>query len=319
MLAIALELSQTRRAYEAVATKFFEHFVAISHAINGFDGEIGMWCPDDAFYYDVVRLTEGPSEHLKVRSVVGLIPLYAVLAIEPGKLERLPRFRRRLHWYLRYRTTLSGNLCLMTNPGQNGTTLLALADRAKLEAVLPRLLDPEQFLSDFGLRSLSRGLAAEPFLYHGNRVDYEPAESNTPFYGGNSNWRGPIWFPVNYLLIEALLEYHRYYGKELMVELPRGGSERVTLEQAAAALADRLIAIFARDRSGRRPVLGDRTLFQTDPHWRDCIPFFEYFHGDNGAGLGASHQTGWTALVAELIHWRHTSCCTGDSGGWAGR
>jgi Glycosyl hydrolase family 63 C-terminal domain len=305
MLAIALELSRTRKAYEAVATKFFEHFVAISHAINGFAGEIGMWDPVDAFYYDVVRVQGAPSEHLKVRSIVGLIPLCAVLALEPGTLERLPHFRRRVEWYQRYRPTLTGNLCLMTQPGDNGTKLLALPDRAKLEAVLPRLLDPAQFLSDFGLRSLSRGLADEPFFYHGNRVAYEPAESTYPIYGGNSNWRGPIWFPVNYLMIDALREYHRYYGASLTVPLPRGGEQRVSLAEVAAELATRLIRIFARDERGRRPVLGDTSLFQTDPHWRDWIPFFEYFHGDNGSGLGASHQTGWTALVAELIDWRH--------------
>jgi hypothetical protein len=308
MLAIAIELSATRPAYEAVATKFFEHFAAISHAINGFDGEIGMWDPQDAFYYDVVRVQGEPSEHLKVRSIVGLIPLFAVLALEPGTFERLPHFRRRVDWYLRYRPTLTGNLCLMTHPGENGTKLLALADRAKLEAVLPRLLDPEQFLSDFGLRSLSRGLADPPFLYHGDRVAYEPAESTSPIYGGNSNWRGPIWFPVNYLMIEALREYHCYYGSSLTAQLPRGGPKRASLAEVADELATRLIGIFARDGRDRRPVLGDRALFQTDPHWRDYIPFFEYFHGDNGSGLGASHQTGWTALVVELVQGRHRSC-----------
>jgi hypothetical protein len=308
MLAMALELSATRPAYEAVATKFFEHFVAISHAINGFADEIGMWDPADAFYYDVVRVLDGPAEHLKVRSIVGLIPLFAVLVLEPGTLERLPHFRRRVEWYLRYRPTLAGNFCLMTTPGENGTKLLALADRSKLVAVLPRLLDPDQFLSDFGLRSLSRGLAAEPFSYDGHRVAYEPAESTAPIYGGNSNWRGPIWFPINYLMIEALLEYHRYYGGSLTVSLPRGAEKRATLAEVAGELAARLIRIFTRDQSGRRPALGDCALFQTDPHWCDCIPFFEYFHGENGSGLGASHQTGWTALVAELIDWRHRRC-----------
>jgi mannosylglycerate hydrolase MGH1-like protein/glycosyl hydrolase family 63 len=301
MLAIALELSRTRPAYEAIATKFFEHFLAISHAINGIQGEIGMWDPADRFYYDVVRIEGGPPEHLKVRSFVGLIPLFAALTIEPGTLERLPRFHRRMQWYLRYRPTLAGNLSLMTEPGEGGRRLLALADRDKLEAVLPRLLDPAQFLSDFGLRSLSRGLADEPYLCNGNVVAYEPAESSSPIYGGNSNWRGPIWFPVNYLMVQALREYHRYYGANLTVELPRGGPRRVTLDQAADEIARRLVKIFLRDPAGRRPVFGDVSLFQTDPHWRDHIPFYEYFHGDDGSGLGASHQTGWTALVAELI------------------
>jgi hypothetical protein len=301
MLAIALELSRTRPAYEAIATKFFEHFLAISHAINGIDDEIGLWDPEDRFYYDVVRVEGGPPEHLRVRSFVGLIPLCATLTIEPETLERLPHFRRRMEWYLRYRPTLAGNVCLMTQPGESGRRLLALADRAKLEAVVPRLLDPAQFLSRYGLRSLSRALAAEPFVFHHNQVAYEPAESSSPIYGGNSNWRGPIWFPVNYLMVQALREYHRYYGASLTVDLPRGSRRRVTLDQAADEIARRLVKIFLRDPAGRRPVFGDVRLFQTDPHWRDYIPFYEYFHGDNGSGLGASHQTGWTALVAELI------------------
>ena len=305
MLAIALELSRTRPAYEAIATKFFEHFLAISHAINGIDGEIGLWDPADQFYYDVIRIEGGPPEHLKVRSFVGLLPLCATLAIEPGTLERLPHFRRRMDWYFRYRPTLAGNLCLMTHHGQGNRRLFALADRSKLEAVLPRLFDPAQFLSDYGLRSVSRGLADEPFFFHDNRVAYEPAESSEPIYGGNSNWRGPIWFPVNYLMIEALREYHRYYGPSLTVDLPRGQPQRVTLAEAADELARRLVRIFLRDATGRRPVLGSVALFQTDPHWRDHIPFHEYFHGDDGSGLGASHQTGWTALVAELIQSRN--------------
>jgi hypothetical protein len=301
MLAIALELSHTRPAYEAIATKFFEHFVAISHAINGFGGEKGMWDPIDGFYYDVLRVKNGPAQHLKVRSFVGLIPLFAALAIEPGTLDHLPHFRRRVEWYIRYRSFLAGNLCLMIEPGENGSRLLALADRAKLEAILPRVFDSAQFLSDFGLRSMSRGLLGEPFFYDGNRVAYEPGESASPIYGGNSNWRGPIWFPVNYLMIEALREYHRYYGSTLTVELPRYSDRRATLDVAAAEIADRLTRIFLRDSSDRRPVLGKPVLFHADPHWRDLIPFYEYFHGDNGCGLGASHQTGWTALIAELI------------------
>ncbi len=310
MLAIALELSRTRPAYEAIATKFFEHFLAISHAINGINREIGLWDPVDQFYYDVIRIEGGPPEHLKVRSFVGLLPLCATLAIEPGTLERLPHFRRRMDWYFRYRPTLAGNLCLMTQLGEGNRRLFALADRAKLEAVLPRLFDPAQFLSDYGLRSVSRGLAGEPFLFHNNRVAYEPAESSQPIYGGNSNWRGPIWFPVNFLMIEALREYHRYYGPSLTVDLPRGEPHRVTLAEAADELAQRLVRIFLRDAEGRRPVLGGVALFQTDPHWRDHIPFHEYFHGDDGSGLGASHQTGWTALVAELI--QSSTCCQRD-------
>jgi hypothetical protein len=300
MLAIALELSRIRPAYEAIATKFFEHFLAISHAINGI-AEIGLWDPVDRFYYDVIRVEGGPPEHLKVRSFVGLTPLFAALIIEPGTLERLPHFRRRMEWYLKYRPTLCGNLQLMTQPGEGGTRLLTLADREKLESVVRRLLDPAQFLSDYGLRSISRALADEPYVFDGARVAYEPGESSSPIYGGNSNWRGPIWFPVNYLMVQALREYHRYYGSSLTVELPRGGAKRITLDQAADEIARRLVRIFLRGPDGRRPVLGNVALFQSDPHWRDLVPFHEYFHGDDGSGLGASHQTGWTALVAELI------------------
>jgi len=231
--------------------------------------------------------------------------MFAVLAIEPGTLERLPHFRRRVEWYIRYRSTLAGNVCLMTQPGDGGHRLLALADRAKLEAVLPRVLDPNQFLSDFGLRSLSKSAHDADFICDGKRLVYEPAESCAPMYGGNSNWRGPIWFPVNYLMIEALREYHRYYGATMTAEMPRGCGHSVTLEEVAAQLAQRLTRIFVRDSTGRRPVLGGTKLFQEDPHWRDYIPFYEYFHGENGSGLGASHQTGWTSLVAKLIEWRH--------------
>jgi hypothetical protein len=307
MLAIALELSRTRPAYEAIATKFFEHFVAIAHSINGICGRIGLWHEADGFYYDVIRGPGGPPEHLRVRSLVGLVPLLAVLAVDREALDRLPRFRRRMEWYLRYRPTLAGNLRQMTRPGVEGRVLLAVADREKLARVLPRMLDPEQFLSDHGLRSMSKGLAAEPYSCQGGVVTYEPAESATPMYGGNSNWRGPIWFPTNYLMIDALREYHRYFGDSLRTELPRGAGLPATLGEVADDLAARLVRIFLRDeaRGGRRPVFGGAELFQADPYWSDLIPFYEYFHGDDGAGLGASHQTGWTALVTELVRRAH--------------
>ena len=303
MLAIALELARTRPAYEAIATKFFEHFVAIAHSINGVCGQVGMWHEGDGFYYDVVREPGGPAEHLQIRSLVGLVPLFAVLAIDGDALERLPHFRRRVDWYLRYRPTLCGNLQLFAESGTGGTRLLAVADRVKLERVLPRVFDPEQFLSDHGLRSMSKGLARHPYNCHDGMVVYEPAESSSPMYGGNSNWRGPVWFPTNLLMIEALREYHRYFGSNLTVELPRGSPRHATLDEAADELSRRLTRIFLRneDQGGRRPVLGGNDLFQNDLHWRDLIPFHEFFHGDHGAGLGASHQTGWTALVAEIL------------------
>ena len=231
------------------------------------------------------------------------MPLFAALAIEPGTLERLPQFRRRMEWYLKYRPTLVGHSCLLTRPGDGGHLLLAVADREKLERILPRVLDPEQFLSDYGLRSMSKGLAAEPYTCHGGVVSYEPAESSAPMYGGNSNWRGPIWFPVNYLMIEALREYDRYFGDSLRVELPRGSGPPGDAGPSRRRAGD---AAWPGSSSATRhgaaaPVFGDNDLFQADPHWRDHIPFYEYFHGEDGAGLGASHQTGWTALVAELI------------------
>ncbi|MBV8235403.1 MAG: glucosidase, partial [Acidimicrobiia bacterium] len=311
MLAIALELTRTRPAYEAIATKFLEHFIAIGHAINGICGQIGMWHDPDGFYYDVIREPGGAPEHLRIRSLVGLVPLFAVLAIERDVLDRLPHFRRRVEWYLRHRPTLAGNLRLFTRPGVDGHRLMAVADQAKLQRVLPRLLDPEQFLSDYGLRSMSKGLTAEPYNCHGSVVAYEPAESTSPMYGGNSNWRGPIWFPINFLMIRALREYHRYFGDTLRTEFPRGSALPVTLGEVADELAGRLLRIFLRDegRGGRRPVFGDDELFQVDPFWHDYIPFYEYFHGEHAAGLGASHQTGWTALVTELI--RRPGCHSG--------
>jgi hypothetical protein len=305
MLAISLELARTDLAYESMATKFFEHFVAIAHAINGICGSIGMWDDRDGFYHDVIRQDGSEPRPLRVRSSVGVIPLLAVLAIEPETWDRLERFRRRVGWYLRYRHHLTSNACLLTTPGEQGHRLMTIADRAKLERILARLLDPAQFLSDHGIRSLSREHAASPFQCDSQLVAYEPAESSSPIYGGNSNWRGPIWFPINFLIIQALREYHRYFGESVLVEFPAGSGRRVDLKTVASDLSRRLTGIFLRDpsREGRRPVFGGNELFQSDSLWRDHIPFHEYFHGDNGAGLGASHQTGWTALVSELLEW----------------
>ena len=240
---------------------------------------------DDGFYYDVVRVKGGPPLHLKVRSFVGLIPLFAVLAIEPGTLERLPQFRRRVEWYIRYRPVLAGNLCLMMNPGRGGRRLMALADRAKLERVLPRVVDPSQFLSEYGLRSLSRGLADEPFFYDGNRVAYEPAESASPIYGGNSNWRGPIWFPVNYLLIDALRELHSYYGSTFTVELPVA-RDKATLEETAAAIAGRLACIFLRDASGRPPFSVTKSFSILIPIGANTSRFMNTFTATMAEALG---------------------------------
>jgi hypothetical protein len=302
MLAIAIELSKVRPAYESTATKFFEHFMAIAHAINGLGSRVGMWDSGDRFFYDVIRNADGSPDHVRLKSFVGLVPLFAVLAIEPDLPARLPRFWARVLWYMKYRPTLAGNAALLCEPGPTGYRLMSLVDRPKLCAVLERLLDEQQFLSPYGLRSLSKEHQANPYRGHGQTVVYEPAESASPIYGGNSNWRGPVWIPTNFLMIEALNAYHRYYDETVLVELPFGSGNLATLDQAAGELARRLTSIFLRDpQTNRRAVFGSNAFFQTDPNWRDLPPFHEYFHGENGEGLGASHQTGWTALVAELI------------------
>jgi hypothetical protein len=305
MLAMSLELTRSDPSYESMATKFFEHFVAISKAINGIGGQVGMWEPADGFYYDVIRRSDGRTEPLRIRSTVGLIPLLAVLVIPEESWERLPRFRRRVAWYFRYRQHLTSNACMITTPGAGRNRLMAIADGAKLEAILARVLDPAQFLSDYGVRSLSREHDASPFQCNGHLVAYEPGESTSPIYGGNSNWRGPIWFPINFLLVQALRDLYRYYGDSVRVELPTGSGRLANLGEVAAELSRRLTRIFLRDpaRNDRRPVLADNDLFQNCPHWRDHIPFHEFFHGETGAGLGASHQTGWTALASELLEW----------------
>jgi hypothetical protein len=308
MLAMALELARTRPAYEDVATKFFEHFIHIADAINHLSGtSAGLWNEEDGFYYDMLHLSDGAYVPLKVRSFVGLIPVFAVETLDPDLLEKLPRFHERMRWFIRYRRQLADNAGSLTETGQGGRLLLAVPSRERLQRVLQRMFDREEFLSDYGLRSLSRGHLAHPYVVtlggHTHTVRYVPAESDSGLFGGNSNWRGPIWFPVNYLMIESLQKYARFYGDSFQVELPRGSGRRVTLSEAAGELSHRLTRIFLRDadNGGRRPVFGQERLFQDDPRWRDHVLFYEYFHGDSGAGVGASHQTGWTALVATLL------------------
>jgi hypothetical protein len=310
MLAIALELASTRPAYEDVATKFFEHFISIAHAIDDMSGEgVSLWDARDGFYYDVLHLPDGRHKHLRIRSFVGLIPLFAVETIEPELLERLPRFKARMDWFVKYRPHLVRDIASLTAPGEHGRRLLSILDRQKLMRVLPQVFDEAHFLSDHGLRSLSRWHAAHPYVWWGDHenhaVAYEPGESTSWMFGGNSNWRGPVWFPVNYLMVESLEKYAHYYGDALTVRVPGGpGPEddrRLTLAEAAADLGQRLCRLFLPDAEGRRPALGPDPLFRDDPHWRRHPLFYEYFHGDTGAGLGASHQTGWTALVAKLL------------------
>ncbi len=300
MLAIALELARTRPAYEDVATKFLEHFIRIADAINARCAQGGLWDEADGFYYDVLHTPDGEHAPLKIRSFVGLIPLFAVETLEPDLLTRLPRFKRRLDWFLEHRPQLTENVASLTEPGVGGRRLLSVVDRDKLTRVLERLLDPEQFLSAHGLRSLSKEHGHHPFTFAVDgvvhAVNYEPAESSTGAFGGNSNWRGPVWFPVNYLMIESLETYAHYYGDSLKVSRPDG---EVNLRAVAESLSRCLAGLFLRNAEGKRAFFGDAT-FQHDPHWRDLILFHEYFHGDTGAGLGASHQ-GWTTLVAKLI------------------
>jgi hypothetical protein len=306
MLAIALELAKEDPAYEDVASKFFEHFVNIAHAMNdiGTDG-ISLWDNEDGFYYDVLHLPNGEDHFLKIRSMVGLIPLFAVETLEPEIVDRLPGFKRRMQWFIDNHADVPEHIEMTQRSARGVRRLLSLANRRQLKRILCRMLDETEFLSPYGVRSLSRYHLDHPYEVqvndHLSRVDYEPAESTSGLFGGNSNWRGPIWFPLNYLLVESLQKYHHYYGEDFKVEFPsRAGSES-DLWEVAAEISRRLVHIFVRGKDGRRPVAGGAELFQSDPHWKDLLLFYEYFHGDNGAGIGASHQTGWTGLVAKLI------------------
>ncbi len=318
MLQMALELACENPVYEDMATKFFEHFVYIADAMNHIgDSNIGLWDDDDGFFYDVLHLPNGERVRMKIRSMVGLIPLFAVMTLEPDLLARLPNFAQRLEWFIQNRPSLKRNVACMETEGVGARRLLALcyatmghsSPQDKLRQILEKLLDEAEFLSPYGIRALSKHHAEQPYTFTVDgqeyRVDYEPAESASGLFGGNSNWRGPIWFPVNYLIIESLQKFHYYLGDSYRVECPTGSGQWLNLWQVASELSRRLMAIFERDGQGdrtvHRPVYGDIEVFQNDSHWRDYVLFYEYFHGDNGAGLGASHQTGWTGLVAKLI------------------
>jgi hypothetical protein len=306
LLTMALELAVHNRVYEDIATKFFEHFLYIAEAMNNIAGEgVALWDEQDQFFYDVLHLGPHQNIPLKIHSMVGLIPLFAVATIEPALLERLPDFRTRLEWFLEHRPQLASLVSRWQEPGLGERRLLAICRGHRMKLVLRRLLDTSEFLSEYGVRALSRYHAEHPYALDldGARysVEYLPAESNSGLFGGNSNWRGPIWFPVNYLIIEALQQFHHYYGDDFKVECPTSSGQYLTLSEIADELSRRLIHIFTRDASGRRAVFGEQTYFQNDPHWRDCLLFYEYFHGDSGSGVGASHQTGWTGLVAKLI------------------
>lgn len=306
MLAMALELARENPAYENVASKFLEHFVHIAHAMNNRgDKGIELWDDQDGFYYDVLHLPNGEHHYLKVRSLVGLIPLLAVQTLEEDIIHRLPGFKRRMQWFIDSHPDLQEHIETSTTPGKGMRRLLSLVNRGQLERVLRYFLDESEFLSPYGIRAISRFHKNHPYVLHVNgiehRVDYEPAESSSGIFGGNSNWRGPVWFPINFLLIEALQKFHHFYGEKLKFELPTGSGRQASLWEVAAEVSRRLTRIFLRSADGNRPVHGGLAKFQNDPHWRDFIHFHEYFHGDNGAGIGASHQTGWTGLVAKLI------------------
>jgi hypothetical protein len=305
MLGIAMELARHDPTYEDVATKFGEHFVYIANAMNnvGHDGQ-ELFDAADGFYYDVLRFPDGSHLPLKVRSMVGLIPLFAVESFEDELLQRLPGFGRRLQWFMVHRPHLMKG-CACMEPGPTGRRMMAIVGPERLRQVLKVMLDENEFLSPYGIRSLSRYHRDHPYMLHldgmEHMVDYAPAESRTWLFGGNSNWRGPVWFPVNYLIVESLQKFHHVLGPDFKVEFPTGSGKLMNLWEVAAEISRRLTRLFLRDRRGRRPVNGDSARFRTDPNWRDLILFYEYFHGDDGRGLGASHQTGWTGLVTKLL------------------
>jgi len=306
LLAIAMELAKEDPSYEDLASKFWEHFLYIAHAMNNRgDDEIRLWDEQDGFFYDVLHLPEGKPFPMKVRSMVGLIPLFAVETLEPELLDRLPDFKRRMEWFIQNRPDLTANVACMRTPGNAERRLLSIVSQDQLRSVLRLMLDENEFLSQYGVRAISRFHKDHPYMLQVNgtqhRVDYEPAESTTGLFGGNSNWRGPIWFPLNYLLVESLQKFHHYLGEDFKVECPVGSGQMLTLWEVAGEISKRLSRIFLKDADQRRPVFGGAEKFQADPNWRDLIPFHEYFHGDNGAGVGASHQTGWTGLVAKLL------------------
>ena len=306
MLELSFELTLHDPAYEDMATKFVEHFVYIAAAMNR-PGEDGMWDEADGFYYDLLRLPDGSATRLKVRSVVGLLPLCATTVVEKSMRERAPRATARFLERLRWMPELLESIH-PTGPGHFGVAdrgIMALVNPERLRRILTKMLDENEFLSPYGIRSLSKFHEQHPYVIQMGgqefRVDYLPAESNTGMFGGNSNWRGPVWMPINALIIRALLSFYLYYGDNFKIECPTGSGKMMNLFEVSKEIAERLTRIFLRDGQGRRPVYGGTEKFQTDPHWRDHILFYEYFHGDNGAGLGASHQTGWTGLVAKLI------------------
>jgi len=303
---IALELSQTKPIYQDLASKFFEHFLFIAEAMTNMGGQgIGLWDDEDEFYYDELHTEYGQNVQLKLRSMVGLIPLFAVEVLDPEIMKHVPEFEKRLNWFLENKPGLANLVSRWCEVGVGERNLLSLLRGHRMKTLLQRMLDETEFLSDYGIRSLSKVYEKSPYVIHADgsefKMKYTPAESDTGVFGGNSNWRGPIWFPVNFLIIESLQRFHHYYGDEFKIEYPSGSNNFITLNDAAELLTQRLKSIFLRNEEGKRPVFGNNKKFQEDPHFKDYILFYEYFHGDTGCGLGASHQTGWTGLIAKLL------------------
>ena len=311
MVEIAAELTMHRPVYADMALKFVEHFLWIGAALMRAGEGVGMWDEEDGFFYDVLRLPDGRAERLKVRSMVGLLPMCAVTVFDGKVIERFPELRERFRRFIEARPELRSFIHDPVKLGHKGRRLAAVLDEPRLRRILGIMLDEKEFLSPYGIRAVSRRHESHPYVFHAGgqeyRVSYLPAESDSGMFGGNSNWRGPIWMPVNALIIRALLQYYVYYGDAFTIECPTGSGRRMTLYQVAEEVTRRLSAIFLRDKDGRRPVHGGARKFQDDPHWRDYVLFYEYFHGDNGAGLGASHQTGWTGVVARGMHLFATS------------
>ncbi len=307
LLAIALELADEDPAYEDVASKFWEHFLYIANAINHLGrNHTGMWDEVDGFFYDVLHFDDGRHLPVKLRSMVGLIPLYAVETLDPAIINKLPGFKRRMDWFIENRPDLTANVASMSQTGSGQRLLMSIVTEQQLRRVLHYMLDENEFLSPYGIRALSRCYKDHPYVLpidgqQAHTVRYEPAESSTGLFGGNSNWRGPVWFPVNFLLIESLQKFHHYLGDSFKVECPTGSGKYLTLWEVALEIERRLENLFLRDATGSRPVHGRESLYAQDPHWRDLVLFYEYFNGDDGSGVGASHQTGWTGLVAKML------------------
>jgi hypothetical protein len=319
MLRIAIELAQEDEAYQDIATKFFEHFLMIGGAMTNLGGEgLGLWDDQDNFFYDWLIMSNGQAMPLRLRSLVGLIPMFAVEVIDAALLEKMPLFVKRLRWYLRYRPKLAALVSRWNMPGADDRRLLSITRAFRLSKLLERVLDKDEFLSDYGVRALSRYHLQNPYVFvtdgFRSEVKYVSAESDSDLFGGNSNWRGPIWMPVNYLIIESLRKFDKFFGKDFRVECPVGSAQKLSLKQIADELQRRLTNIFRRDKKGRRPVFGSQEKMQTDPHFKDHILFYEYFDGESGRGLGASHQTGWSGLVANIIAEMHEEA--GQAVGW---